>query len=88
MDLDSLKNALNGNSLSYSKITASEIANIMPFANVSLNMDKTSFDYYYTIDVKELIGSEMPNDELETLKKQGWSFNEDNTKLVLFLKNS
>lgn len=87
MTLNDLKEALKGNTLSYSRLQMSEMANIMRFANVELKMDESSLDYYYIIDVNELVKSEMPNDELEVLKRQGWSFSIDNSKLILYLKN-
>lgn len=88
MNKDDLKEALKDNQLSYSTVKMSEMANIMKFANVELNMDRTTLDYYYTIDVDELVNSEMPKEELDTLKKQGWSFSDDGKQLILFLKNN
>ena len=73
--------------MSYSKITSSDLANIMKFVNVRLLIDKSCLDYYYEIDVDELKSSSMPNDELGTLKELGWSFNSDKSKLLVYLKN-
>lgn len=87
MTLDDLKEALGENTLVYSSVKMAEMANIIPFVNVDLKMDRKSFDYYYEMNVDELVSSEMPIGELESLKKQGWSFSDDRKKLVLFLKN-
>lgn len=87
MTKDELKDALKDNTLSYSKISLSEMANIIRFANVELNIDKSSLDYYYTILVDNIVNSEMPTDELETLKRQGWSLTEDGKQIILYLKN-
>ena len=70
------------------KVSLAELANIMPIVEVNLEMDKHSLDYYYQIDVNELLESKMTKEEVEMLKEQGWSFNDDKTKIILFLKNN
>lgn len=87
MTLKEIEGTIGGNTLSYSKITSSDLANIMQFVNVRLLIDKSCLDYYYEIDVDELKSSSMPNDELGTLKELGWSFNSDKSKLLVYLKN-
>lgn len=87
MTLKEIEGAIGGNTLSYSKIASSDLANIMKFVNVRLLIDKSCLDYYYEIDVDELKSSSMPNDELGTLKELGWSFNSDKSKLLVYLKN-
>lgn len=87
MTLKEIEGAIGENTLSYSKITSSDLANIMKFVNVRLLIDKSCLDYYYEIDVDELKSSSMPNDELGTLKELGWSFNSDKSKLLVYLKN-
>ena len=88
MTLEELKEILGENTLSYSKVSLAELANIMPIVEVNLEMDKHSLDYYYQIDVNELLESKMTKEEVEMLKEQGWSFNDDKTKIILFLKNN
>lgn len=87
MSLDELKSALDGNTLSTSSVSASALANIMKFVDVKLLMDRHTFDYYYEMKVDELLKSEFPKEELETLKNQGWSFSQDNKNLILYLNN-
>lgn len=87
MSLDELKSALDGNTLSTSSVSASALANIMKFVDVKLLMDRHTFDYYYEMKVDELLKSEFPKEELETLKNQGWSFSDDNKNLILYLNN-
>lgn len=83
MTKNELKDLLNGNSLNETHtLSATAIANISPFARVLLKMDNKMLDYYYEIDIDELISSEMPNEEYEKLRDQGWSIKED--KLILF----
>lgn len=88
MSLREIEEKLSGNTLSYNKISMSALANIMKFVNVELEMDEKSLDYYYVIDIDKLSKSQMPKDELGTLKSQGWSFSDDKKFLILFLKNN
>lgn len=85
MNLGELETALKDNTLSSSSVSFPALANIMKFVDVKLLMDKRTLDYYYEINVDDLLKSEMPIEELETLKKQGWSFSESKETLILFL---
>lgn len=54
-------------------ISAAALANIIKFANVSLQMDSDTLDYYYEVNIDELVGSEMPEEEYKVMKDQGWT---------------
>jgi hypothetical protein len=64
-------------------ISAAALANIVKFANVSLQMDGDTLDYYYEVDIDELVESEMPEAEFTVMKDQGWGIK--NNKLVIFI---
>lgn len=66
------------------ELSASDIVDLRPFVNVSLQIDKKTLDYYYEIDVDELLNSKMSFENYETLQKQGWSLIDN--KLILILK--
>ena len=85
MDLENLKEALDGNELGVHHVSAAEVSNIMSYVNVSLEMDRTTLDYYYSIDVKSLLSSEMPISDLDDLKKEGWAFSKDGKELIVYL---
>lgn len=87
MTLDELKGVFGTNQTYCSKISTADLANIMKFVNVSLQMDKDTFDYYYEIDIHELIASSISDGILDRMKKQGWSFNSDGDSLILYLEN-
>ena len=79
-----LKELLKGNSPKEKhNLSSSDFLNIGRFANVSLLMDKSTFDYYYEVDIDELLASEMPEEEYTVMKDQGWSIKDG--KLILFL---
>ena len=83
MTKNDLKELLKDNTSEIrNKIDASALVNIGKFAFVSLQMDSKTLDYYYEIDIDELIHSEMPKDEYEVLKEQGWSVRGNN--LILY----
>jgi hypothetical protein len=85
MSIDDLKKSLGGNKVTKYPITAAEVSNIMAYTNVSLEMDRGTLDYYYSIDVNELLASDMPVDDLEDLKKQGWSLTQNDKDLILYI---
>lgn len=85
MTIEELKQGLGENKPSFSNVSMAQLANIMTFVEVSLNMDEKTLDYYYSISVDDLLKSEMPLTELETLKKDGWSLNNEEDKLIVYL---
>jgi hypothetical protein len=79
-----LKELFKGNKKSDSKkISAAALANISKFATVNLRMDDKTLDYYYEVNIDELIESEMPKAEYEVMKEQGWKIKANN--LIIYL---
>ena len=87
MSIDELTNAVGENKLGFRKIGAAEISNIMTYVNVSLEMDDKTLDYYYNINVKELLNSDMPDNDLEDLKEEGWAFDETKRNIRIFISH-
>ena len=85
MRREDLNNALGDNTIQKHKISAAEISNIMTYTNVSLEIDRTTLDYYYSINVADLLDSDMPIADLDDLKKQGWAFTEDKKNLIIYI---
>ena len=84
MTKNELKELLKDNSSEEKhKIDASALVNIGKFSFVSLQMDNKTLDYYYEIDMDDLLSSEMPQEEYEVLKDQGWSIK--GNKIINFL---
>ena len=84
MTKEELKELFKDNKLSDSKkISAAALANIMKFAMVNLRMDDKTLDYYYEVDIDELLEPEMPNEEYGIMKEQGWTLNENNLNILL-----
>jgi len=84
MTKEGLIELLKKNKLSDSKkISAAALANIIKFAAVNLRMDDKTLDYYYDISIDELLGSEMPDEEYNVMKEQGWTINENYLKILI-----
>ena len=84
MTKNDLKELLKDNSNEEKhKIDASALVNISKFSFVSLQIDSKTLDYYYEIDIDDLISSEFPDEEYNVLKDQGWSVK--GNKLINFL---
>ena len=65
------------------KISAAALANITKFATVNLRMDSKTLDYYYEVDIDELVSSSMPKSEYEVMNEQGWKIKNNN--LILYI---
>ena len=87
MTLKDIEDTIGKNTLSYSKISASDLVSIMEYVKVKLLMDRECFDYYYEIETDELLSSKMPTELLSVLQDLGWAFNSDKSKILSYLKN-
>lgn len=84
MTKEGLIELLKKNKLSDSKkISVAALANIIKFAAVNLRMDDKTLDYYYDVSIDELLGSEMPDEEYNVMKEQGWTINENYLKILI-----
>ena len=71
------------------KISGVDVLFVKPLTFMNLSGNAVSkIARYYQIDVDDLVNSNMPKEEIETLKEQGWSFSNDEKSLILFLKNN
>ena len=67
----------------FSVFSAAALANIIKFAIVNLRIDDDTLDYYYDVSIDDLLGSEMPDEEYEVMKEQGWTINENYLKILI-----
>ena len=85
MTLGELKNALGDNKPTKYHISAAELYNIQVYVDPSLELDRGTLEYFYRIDVNELLASNMPADDLDDLKKQGWFLTKNDEYLELYI---
>jgi hypothetical protein len=86
MTIEDINNALGENKVTQAHITTAQVANIMMYVPVIIDLDRGTFEHHYTIFVDDLLESNMPVSDLDDLKSQGWAFNEDREKLIVYLK--
>ena len=83
MTREDIENVLKDNKLSKRTLTASEMVNLISYVTPHLEMNRTNMEYYYRIPIKDLIESNMPIDDLDDLRNEGWSFDESRDNLIL-----
>lgn len=86
MTKEDIIGALKDNGLTYTKMYATALNNIAHYVKVNLKIDEQNFDYYYEIDVNDLARSNMPIDDLDDLKKEGWFLSDGNEQIKVYLK--
>ncbi len=85
MSKDEIMEALEGNEIAYRKIGSEEISNIMAYVPILLKIDEKTQDYFYQIDIEDLMESDMPTDDLADLKEEGWSLDDSERFLILYI---
>lgn len=62
--------------------------NIMEYVDINLQMDRLTMNYYYEVDIDELSNSKMPKEEYEQMKQDGWTYDPQKNKLILYIKSN
>lgn len=84
MTKNELIELLKGNSCEEKhEINASAVVNIGLFTPIALKMDEKTLDYYYELDIDNLVHSKLPQEEYEVLKDQGWSVK--GNKIIVYI---
>jgi hypothetical protein len=86
MTKEEFKSAIEDNKVIARHVTTAEIAKITPYAHVNLEIDSGTLDYYYSINLEELLDSDIPGDTLDDIKDQGWAFDEKKENIIIYLK--
>jgi hypothetical protein len=85
MTREELDNVIEGNEVTTRHITTAEVANLMMYVQVNLELDRGTLEHYYRINVDELLNSQMPVSDLDDLKNQGWAYDETRENLIIYL---
>lgn len=85
MTREELDSAIGENRVTSRHITTAEVANLMMYAQVNLELDRGTLEHYYSINVDELLDSRMPVSDLDDLKSQGWAYDETRENLIIYL---
>ena len=85
MTIDELNEAIGGNEVTTRHVTTAEVINLMMYVKVNLEMDRGTLEHYYSINVEELLNSQMPVSDLDDLKGQGWAFDKERKNIIIYL---
>ena len=85
MTREELDSAIGENRVTSRHITTAEVANLMMYVQVNLELDRGTLEHYYSINVDELLDSRMPVSDLDDLKSQGWAYDETRENLIIYL---
>lgn len=85
MNKSDVEEIFGNNEVTFSKVEISDLIDIMKYVSLDIKMDKVSLDYYYIINVNELLTSAMPIEIVKRMGKNGWSFDEEQENLILYI---
>jgi len=85
MTIDELNKAIRENEVTTRHVTTAEVINLMMYVRVNLEMDRETLEHYYSINVEELLNSQMPTSDLDDIKNQGWAFDKEKKNIIIFL---
>jgi hypothetical protein len=85
MTREELDSAIGDNEVTTRHVTTAEVANLMMYVQVNLELDRGTLEHYYSINVDELLDSRMPVSDLDDLKSQGWAYDEARENLIIYL---
>lgn len=85
MTREELDKAIGDNEVTKRHVTAAEVANIMMYIEINLELDRCTFEHYYRINVEDLLNSQMPVSDLDDLKNQGWAYDGRKENIIIYL---
>jgi hypothetical protein len=85
MTREELDDAVMGNEVTTRHMSTAEVANLMMYVQVNLELDRGTLEHYYSINVDELLDSQMPVSDLDDIKNQGWAYDETRENLIIYL---
>lgn len=85
MSKSDVEEIFGNNKVTFSKVEIGDLIDITKYVSLDIKMDKVSLDYYYIINVNELLTSAMPIEILKRMGKNGWSFDEEQENLILYI---
>ena len=85
MTLNELNEIFEGSQPTPKNVPSWKIADISKKVNVTLEIDRQTLEYYYSIPVKDILNSKMTREELEALDDEGWVLDNKKQSLVIFI---
>ena len=82
MKKDELKALIRSGIRKNDTLPLADLAKLKQIANVSLDIDRETNDYFYRIDLNDLVGKEF---EYNLLTDNGWELSLDEQYILLFI---
>jgi hypothetical protein len=82
MKKDELKALIRSGIRKNDTLPLADLAKLKQIANVSLDIDRETNDYFYRIDLNDLVGKEF---EYNLLTDNGWELSLDEQQILLFI---
>lgn len=82
LTIDKIKKIINDSPKGNDEFTLSDISDLHMKCNMNIGMDREKSVYYYEISDDDLLESELTEDDINSLLKKGWRYN--NQKKILF----
>lgn len=82
MKKDELKALIRSGIRKNNTLPLADLAKLKQIANVSLDIDRETNDYFYRIDLNDLVGKEF---EYNLLTDNGWELSLDEQQILLFI---
>ena len=77
-----LKTMIRGSTSKNETFPLADLAKLKAIANVALEIDRETNDYYYKVDINDLVGKEF---EYNIITDNGWELSLDEQYIFLFL---
>jgi len=87
VNLEKVREMFPDDKISYASISIEELSEIMENVDVSFEIDRDTLDYYYSIEIADLVESNVSDETLQKMADKGWSFDASGTELIIYLKN-
>lgn len=82
MTKDELKMLIRGSTKKNETFPLADLAKLKSVANVMLEIDRETNDYYYKVDVNDLVNKEF---DYSVISNNGWELSLDEQYMFLFL---
>lgn len=82
MSKDELKMLIRGSTKKNETFPLADLAKLRAVANVTLEIDRETNDYYYKVNINELVDKEF---ETSIITDNGWELSLDEEHIFLFL---
>lgn len=82
MNISEIKTLIRGSTKKNETLSLADLSVLKSIANVTLEIDRESNDYYYKVEVKDLVDKDF---DFTIISNNGWELSLDEQYMLLFL---